>query len=65
MATKKASTTQARPYPGWVCQDCALAHGGRIIPNHVATYHTDTCDACGQEKSVTEPRDYGHLRNWK
>jgi hypothetical protein len=48
-------------YPAWVCQDCALANGGRIIPGHVSTHHDGKCDLCGQVKSVTEPRDYGHL----
>lgn len=56
---------EVRAYPGWVCRDCALAHGGRILKNHVATFHTDTCDVCKKTKTVTEPRDYGHLRDWE
>jgi hypothetical protein len=29
----------------------------------VATWHENTCDICGAEASVTEPRDYGHLKD--
>ena len=27
----------------------------------IATWHYDKCDVCGKEKSVTEPRDFGHI----
>jgi len=29
----------------------------------MATWHKNTCDICGDEASVTEPRDYGHLKD--
>lgn len=45
-------------YPTWTCEECALKYGGRIIPNHVATYHDDICDICEKYIQVTEPRDY-------
>ena len=44
-------------YPTWVCADCGLkASGGRCF--EVSTYHVGKCDVCGQEKPVTEPRDF-------
>lgn len=58
-------------YPGWICSDCGIKHGrgfrnGDKV-NKVATWHYDKCDVCGQNNvMVTEPRDFGHLRNtWK
>lgn len=42
----------------WICHACAIKSGARVIPNHVATYHIDTCGVCGEEVIVTEPRDY-------
>ena len=58
--------------PDWVCDDCGQRWGrwyedGEYFgpQPHYATYHTGKCGVCRQEKSVTEPRDYGFLRrNW-
>lgn len=49
-------------YPAWICADCGKAHGRRPEGNRYATWHPDTCGVCGREGMVTEPRDYGHLR---
>lgn len=55
--------------PDWVCHDCGQ-EWGRWYDNgeyfgpvkHCATYHVNRCEVCGQEKPVTEARDYGFLR---
>jgi len=31
---------------------------------HVSTWHEDPCGICGQVTSVSEPRDFGHLKKW-
>ena len=51
-------------YPDWICHQCGRKHGRGWPKDHVATFHAGTCDICGQSASVTEPRDYGHLRAW-
>ncbi|OPZ89381.1 MAG: hypothetical protein BWY74_02746 [Firmicutes bacterium ADurb.Bin419] len=46
-----------------VCADCGLAamndegieHDGRL-----STFYKDICSVCGEEKWVTEARDFGH-----
>jgi len=38
-----------------------MSHGNKKCG--VATWHKNTCDICGDEASVTEPRDYGHLKD--
>ena len=54
----------AGPYPDWICAPCGQTHGRGWPEGHVATFHAGTCDICGQSASVTEPRDYNHLRAW-
>jgi hypothetical protein len=50
-------------YPEWICNDCGRAHGKRPEGNpYGATYHMGKCGICGEEREVTEPRDWGHLR---
>lgn len=55
--------------PNWVCRECGHQWGlwwqegqyrGPI--RHCATLHEGKCDVCGNKKSVTEPRDYGYLK---
>jgi hypothetical protein len=46
-----------RPYPSWVCSDCARAAGGNMAGE--ATFHTADCEVCGITQWVTEPRDFG------
>jgi hypothetical protein len=48
-------------YPVWICHPCGMKHGNRT--EGMATFHKNTCDICGAEASVTEPRDYGHLKD--
>lgn len=47
------------PYPAWICHECGVKYGKRI-PD-VATWSEGTCGICQCTKSVTEPRDYGHI----
>ena len=48
-------------YPTWICGDCGTIYGRK--PCGVATWHFDKCDVCGEETTVTEPRDFGHLKD--
>lgn len=48
-------------YPVWICTPCGVKLGNKI-PN-IATYHLGICDVCGKEDAVTEPRDFGHLKD--
>lgn len=51
-------------YPAWICSECGGKYGRRKCG--VATFHMDTCGVCGEKKMVTEPRDFGHLKDgWK
>jgi hypothetical protein len=52
------------PYPDWICAPCGQAHGRGMPAGHIATWHEGICDICRRSASVTEPRDYGHLREW-
>ena len=49
-----------KPYPSWVCADCAEKAGGNMPAHHIATWHNGKCGVCEQEVAVTEPRDYRH-----
>lgn len=48
-------------YPAWICEDCGEEHGRRECG--IATWHPDECGICGEYAYVTEPRDYGHLKD--
>jgi hypothetical protein len=51
-------------YPDWIFLPCGEKHGQREVGR--ATWHEDTCDVCGQWVTVTEPRDFGHLKDtWR
>lgn len=53
-------------YPAWICSDCGERLGRKPEGNPYATWHMDTCDICRDAKAVTEPRDFGHLKdNWR
>lgn len=54
-----------KEYPQWICAKCGLKHGNR--PCGVSTWHVDECGVCGKkEVGVTEPRDFGHMKEtWK
>jgi hypothetical protein len=49
-------------YPKWICGTCGETYGTHAVG--VATWHEGTCGICGRVTGVTEPRDYGHLREW-
>lgn len=48
-------------YPVWICGKCGVKYGKK--PCGTATWHSDTCGVCGNWRSVTEPRDFGHLKD--
>ena len=51
-------------YPGVVCFPCGKKHG-RVEPGLCCVY-PGVCGVCGQEARVTEPRDFGHLKeSWR
>jgi hypothetical protein len=47
--------------PTWVCVPCgekySLGNG-----TDMSTFHDGTCHVCGKKASVTEPRDFGYLK---
>ncbi|MDE2103365.1 MAG: hypothetical protein KGL39_39355 [Patescibacteria group bacterium] len=47
-------------YPAWGCLDCGKKYGRRDAG--ICTIHKGKCGICGEEKMVTEPRDFGHLK---
>lgn len=47
-------------YPAWICSDCGEKYG-RQLPK-LATWHEGECEICGFTSAVTEPRDFGHLK---
>lgn len=56
----------SKRYPDWICEPCGRRYGKHPEGNHVATYHNGKCGVCGTQTSVSEPRDFGHLRgDWK
>lgn len=51
-------------YPAWVCARCGTDFGRKKCG--IATWHHGTCGVCLKDASVTEPRDFGHLRDdWR
>ncbi len=52
------------PYPAWICRPCGGAQGRGMPQGHISTWHEDTCGICGKVTSVSEPRDFGHLKKW-
>lgn len=58
------NASEPAPYPVWTCRDCGEAYGRGMPEGHVSTWHTGICGVCGQEKPVTEPRDYRHFPFW-
>lgn len=49
-------------YPQWICADCGVKHGKRP-QGRLSCWHVGRCDICGAWTAVTEPRDFGHLRD--
>lgn len=54
------SREKSASYPAWVCWDCGKQYGKRVP--WLSTWNVDTCGVCGETKDVTEPRDFGHLK---
>ena len=50
-----------KPYPAAICRQCGEQYGNRR-PTMITIY-PGTCGVCGAVGYVTEPRDYGHLRD--
>lgn len=51
-------------YPAWICMECGRRYGRRRPICY--TVHVGDCGVCGRTTEVTEPRDFGHLRDeWK
>ena len=52
--------SKKKDYPQWVCGDCGSRYGNK--PCGISTWHNDICGVCGNTRPVTEPRDFGHLK---
>lgn len=53
---------QMPDYPAWVCLPCGNKWGRRVGGGGVCTVHQGVCGVCGETRAVTEPRDFGHLK---
>jgi len=68
---KRIEATRARIaslqyYPDLICFDCGRKHGRARHSNRISTVHLGVCDICQRYTSVTEPRDFNHLRDtWR
>ena len=57
--------TREEGYPNTVCSSCGAKFGNNPRPSFT-TWYFGLCDICGCWDSVTQPRDFGHLReNWR
>lgn len=55
-----------RPYPSTVCHPCGQRYGRRGTYSVHASFYEGECGVCGAKTTVTQPRDYGHLRDgWR
>jgi len=49
-------------YPDWICRECGWQYGRFPRMDRISAWHEGTCGICGQRGPVSEPRDFGHLR---
>ena len=63
-ANYDAIFSKGKPYPDWICRPCGFAYGRFPSEDRISCWHEDTCGICGEVTSCTEPRDFGHLRQW-
>lgn len=47
-------------YPSWICHECGMKHGNG--KRSLITWNQGRCDICKRKTAVTEPRDYGHMK---
>lgn len=63
LLSKKFNLPESREtYPQWICRSCGVKHGKRKTTGVISTWHMGKCDICKAEREVTEPRDFGHLK---
>ena len=48
--------------PAFICANCGMQHGRKSDPSAMATWHTGFCDICRRREWVTDPRDFGGLK---
>lgn len=56
------STDCSSSYPEWICYDCGEKYGRQSIGFH-AKGRQGECEICGRSKTVTEPHNYGWLKD--
>jgi hypothetical protein len=49
-------------YPDWICMPCGAKYGNSV-PFVASLWHHGVCGLCDQEKPVTAPSDFGHLKD--
>lgn len=52
--------SKLKPYPIWVCRNCAYKASAYSPASRTPTFHEGKCNVCGRIRGVTEPRDYGY-----
>lgn len=61
---QESAMVKVAPYPDVVCFPCGQQYGRGRRAGALATAYEGTCGICGRQTVVTEPRDFGHLRQW-
>ena len=61
--SKLPAPGSALRYPDWVCRPCGWQYGRFPSMDRISAWHEGTCGICGQRGPVTEPRDFGPLRD--
>jgi hypothetical protein len=58
---RQLKRTITQHQPSWVCQHCGKKYGQKPREG-VSTWHYGECNVCHNHASVTEPRDFGYLK---